>query len=347
MAYDTVRRRVVVFGGSDADGELLSDTWEWDGVTWAQHSPNHHPSGRRFLGMVYDEVRRRVVLFGGYGPGDQPLADTWELDGNDWTLLTLDDSPSGRGGHAMAYDASRKQTVLFGGGDDQTWEFDGSRWQRRAARVSPDQRWFPTMAYDLARRRVVLFGGWDRKGEPRTDTLEWDGASWNLRMPFHRPSEAYQAAADADPDHDRSLRFVMAFSLSAARFADVVGQVAGPLFEPRRPAVLVGNQPRLGNPAFHVDALAGAPWLLGVIELRASTHDDGFRDSVASACGPILTAWGVVTDRVGFARGPALAIPPAICLLGVPLYARLSVADSSVPRFGVRCSPRRQFVLGR
>jgi hypothetical protein len=32
-AYDPVRRRVVSFGGDDADG-MLGDTWEWDGRRW-------------------------------------------------------------------------------------------------------------------------------------------------------------------------------------------------------------------------------------------------------------------------------------------------------------------------
>ena len=34
-AYDPARRRVVFFGGDDAEG-MLGDTWEWDGQQWSQ-----------------------------------------------------------------------------------------------------------------------------------------------------------------------------------------------------------------------------------------------------------------------------------------------------------------------
>jgi len=34
MAYDAARRQVVIFGGSGAFGDLLGDTWTWDGEDW-------------------------------------------------------------------------------------------------------------------------------------------------------------------------------------------------------------------------------------------------------------------------------------------------------------------------
>jgi hypothetical protein len=34
MAYDPVRKRIVLYGGFDAEGNKLNDTWEWDGQTW-------------------------------------------------------------------------------------------------------------------------------------------------------------------------------------------------------------------------------------------------------------------------------------------------------------------------
>lgn len=37
MAYDSIRRRVVLFGGLDwsqQNPSFLDDTWEWDGATW-------------------------------------------------------------------------------------------------------------------------------------------------------------------------------------------------------------------------------------------------------------------------------------------------------------------------
>lgn len=36
MAYDEERGVIVLFGGADADGNLLNDTWEYDGISWVQ-----------------------------------------------------------------------------------------------------------------------------------------------------------------------------------------------------------------------------------------------------------------------------------------------------------------------
>ncbi|HEU4745609.1 MAG TPA: hypothetical protein VFS61_10250, partial [Anaerolineales bacterium] len=34
MGYDPVRKRIVLYGGFDAQGNKFNDTWEWDGQTW-------------------------------------------------------------------------------------------------------------------------------------------------------------------------------------------------------------------------------------------------------------------------------------------------------------------------
>lgn len=36
MAYDSIRQRTVLFGGTDYSVGPLSDTWEWDGANWIQ-----------------------------------------------------------------------------------------------------------------------------------------------------------------------------------------------------------------------------------------------------------------------------------------------------------------------
>ena len=35
-AYDPLRGRLVLFGGSAAGGVKLDDTWEWDGDSWTR-----------------------------------------------------------------------------------------------------------------------------------------------------------------------------------------------------------------------------------------------------------------------------------------------------------------------
>jgi len=160
MAYDSVRGKVVLFGGASAN--YFGDTWEWDGNSWSQRS-NDGPAPRYLHAMAYDSARGRVVLFGGsyYDNGDHNFGDTWEWDGASWTQVSTT-GPTPRFGHAMAFDPIIRRTVLFGGyspllGD--TWEWNGYDWVRTAT-SGPAPRLYTAATFDSVRGHVVLFGGW-------------------------------------------------------------------------------------------------------------------------------------------------------------------------------------------
>ena len=123
LAYDSVRRRLVLFGGVDNVG-LLGDTWEWDGTVWMRLQPAHIPPARRRPVMFYDSRRGQTVLFGGFN--NQDLGDLWEWDGSDWRAVTMNPLPSPRNGHGMCWDDSAGRGLLFGGGasflpQNDTW----------------------------------------------------------------------------------------------------------------------------------------------------------------------------------------------------------------------------------
>jgi hypothetical protein len=124
MAYDSVRQRTVLFGGSPFNNQ----TWEWDGTDWLQrYSTTVTPTARRWYPMVYDSIRQRTVLFGGDITGSAPYNnETWEWDGTNWTQQNLVTLPSARFWHAIAYDSLRQRTVLFGGNtgtaNNEAWE---------------------------------------------------------------------------------------------------------------------------------------------------------------------------------------------------------------------------------
>ena len=74
MAYDTGRKRTVMFGGSDGSS-ITSDTWEWDGNDWSQSEAQSHPGPRFHHTMTYDNASEHLLVFGGYN--GTYLADTW------------------------------------------------------------------------------------------------------------------------------------------------------------------------------------------------------------------------------------------------------------------------------
>jgi hypothetical protein len=185
MAFDSVRSRVVLFGGYDFVGRL-GDTWTFDGTDWIQGPAG--PSARE-TAMAFDPVRGVVVLFGGVGP----LQDTWEWNGSAWTQRFPAQRPAARGWHAMAFDPIRQATVLFGGhsfssppnfGD--TWTWNGTNWQQLAVSgPSPAPRQFPALAFDPCTGSMLLFGGMG--DETYEDTWTLTGATWTQRQPANTP----------------------------------------------------------------------------------------------------------------------------------------------------------------
>ena len=189
VAYDTSRNRLFVYGG---DG--LDDTWEFDGTTWTQLTPDNSPGARTGASVVYDSDRQCMVLFGGSDANGDLLVDTWEWDGaaGTWTSRDTLSSPPGRLAGAMAYDSVRKVTVLYGGNGfsplDDMWQWDGVAgvWTQIAA-TTPPARAEHSMAFDSNRGRVVLFGG-TGDTEFFGDTWEWDGTTWTSITPAASPS---------------------------------------------------------------------------------------------------------------------------------------------------------------
>ena len=66
MAYDPPTRQVVLFSGDTyAAVGVLSDTWTWDGTTWAQQAPETSPPFALYNPMDYDASGQLVLLDGG------------------------------------------------------------------------------------------------------------------------------------------------------------------------------------------------------------------------------------------------------------------------------------------
>jgi cysteine-rich repeat protein len=99
MAYDPVRRVVVLFGGTSGlnNAALLDDTWLWDGSHWTRLDTTPPPP-RTQATLTWHPARQRLVLFGGENSGR--LDDAWEFDGSSWSPLYLSSRPPPSAGHA-------------------------------------------------------------------------------------------------------------------------------------------------------------------------------------------------------------------------------------------------------
>jgi cysteine-rich repeat protein len=165
-AYDTGRRRLVIFGGFNSIS-FLADTWEWDGTQWFDVTPDVSPAPRRGHQLEYDPVRGRVVLFGG--------GETWEWDGATWTERDPNHTQAIRTDFSMAFNPFRGRVTEFGGFSgptvsDQTNEWNGVFWTGvTPAGVSPAARIGAGIAADGLRGGLLLLGGQSSVADPR----EW------------------------------------------------------------------------------------------------------------------------------------------------------------------------------
>lgn len=214
MAYDSINRKTVLFGGGTSSA-VLNDTWVWDGSTWANMNPPNPPPGRFNAVMAYDTLHGQFVLFGGQDFFDPYFVDTWvyDLSANTWTpKSTTAGAPyspyppapnAGRIWSSMVYDESMQKVVLFGGygfgnltlGD--TWTWDGAAWTLVAA-TGPAPRSAQMMAYDPAQQHVVLFGGVDSNNHYLNDTWILDGSGWTQAAPVNQPTARGQGAMAYD-----------------------------------------------------------------------------------------------------------------------------------------------------
>jgi hypothetical protein len=209
MVWDGAAGNVVLFGGVDANGTPLNDTWTWDGTTWTQQFPTVSPSGRRFdtQNMAYDAVTRTVMIFGGLAANNSVLGDTWLWDGlaKTWAQQFPATSPSPRR-TMMAYDIATKTVVLFGGDNgttdhyNDTWTWDGTTWTQQFPPSAPSVRGMASMAYDPTLGSVILFGGADTQaGSQSNDTWVWNGINWAQIHPATLPTARWAAGMDYDP----------------------------------------------------------------------------------------------------------------------------------------------------
>ena len=204
MTYDSARGVIVLFGGADAAGNPLGDTWEYGPKTpgdhigvWTQTTPSGSPPARFAAGMVYDEAIGKTVLFGGNDAnGLISPGETWAYDGTTWTQLSPPMVALTSSDPSMAYDSTRGVVVLFE--LSGTWEFDGTTWRQPVLSGAPPTRIFASLAYDPSRQKVVLFGGQDFFGTTYSDTWTYDGA-WTELAFSNAPEERHGAALAADP----------------------------------------------------------------------------------------------------------------------------------------------------
>ncbi|MBX3376178.1 MAG: hypothetical protein KF678_04160 [Phycisphaeraceae bacterium] len=197
VTFDTLRARLVLYGGHSDTIGTLADTWEWNGFEW-QRRLAFGPGPRAGHTLAFDPVNQHFILFGG-------AADTrtWILDPAEWYNLPAanDIAPSG---HVMVHDTINHQTILFGDFPSPTRRLEPSGLWSPINAPGPAPRRDAVAVFDPHRARIILHGG--RAGTTiLSDVWEFDTAAntWSFRG--HGPSPRASAAAAFDPVRRRMV----------------------------------------------------------------------------------------------------------------------------------------------
>lgn len=214
MAYDSIRERVVLAGGSNFQGTncsagcpfgfcpcsiggALTDVWEWDGVQWTQTVPpapqllNSPSSSGVPAASLLTFNRSRGTCIVPIGFFIFPFS-MWEWNGSQWTQTPVTSPPGAFKPRAATYDELRSVNIFAGdpasaGGPPVLWEWNGSQALQLAVTIPGTAI---ALTYDSTRGVVV--GLYESSSD--LGVFEWNGTTLSTFVPALRPAHRQRPA---------------------------------------------------------------------------------------------------------------------------------------------------------
>lgn len=103
IAYFPPGEEVVLFGGTDMNGDVLSDTWVFDRHGWRELVPATSPPVLVASSMAYDPQLGEIVLL---GDSTQLVPETWAFDGATWHELASQHLPTWEPSPLLSWDTA-------------------------------------------------------------------------------------------------------------------------------------------------------------------------------------------------------------------------------------------------
>lgn len=210
VAWETVRQRVVAFGGTSlTDAVLSAATTTYESNRWSISFSNSRPYPRSLAAFETDPANGLVWLFGGLDDTSSSyFGDLWGYRNGLWFTVPMTTGPgTGCETPLSAWDSDRSRIVLTCGGTE-IFEFDGTTWKSfTELKKAPQSRNWAGMVYDRKLKKTVLFGGY-HSGSYRNDVWTWNGTEWTeVKVSGDKPNHRSSFAMWYDPLAQKTILY--------------------------------------------------------------------------------------------------------------------------------------------
>jgi hypothetical protein len=294
--YFPPRHELVLFGGVDASGHGLGDTWTFDKDGWHPLHLTVSPPGRGQATMAYDPELHDVVLYGGCSycgaPGYHFLRDTWAFDGATWAELSSSRLPTYEPSPTIGWDSATSALELIApppgygpnppNGDFDAgspvplgrWAWTRSGWRWEGNRTGPPMTvQQPAFVAVPGGNEMLFFSynpysgsclaaghrcGSDPRGLLYSQTWTWNGRVFVKDRPARAPLDSSMVVADA-----RSGRIVAIDGSHTWTWNGQTWLVQGPPPSATRGAA--AYDPALGEVVLFAETITGHPKSLTLV----------------------------------------------------------------------------------
>ena len=150
MTFDkSVNNYLILFGGVGSNGQVLGDTWAFQGGKWVQLHPTNSPPPRQLATMIFSPADNEMLLFGGT---NATKTIYYQIRGPSRTVSGVKSRPPPpprpEPGQEWSTTRLTGYVVMFGGssaaGDlGDTWKFKGApgaTWTQLTPNTAPPAR---------------------------------------------------------------------------------------------------------------------------------------------------------------------------------------------------------------
>jgi hypothetical protein len=203
-AYDPASKMVMLFGGRLGPGQLVNDTWSWNGTNWRElDDGSAGPPASEDALMAWDGARAEMVLVAG--------GETWIWTGNHWVRQMSGDLASAPFAGAMAYDPITRGVVLVGSAPPGAAASSTELWNGSSWRVLPSSENFANadvggLALD-PQLGALLLCTTTSQPTSKPDLWQWTGRDW-LPIDVAAPSPLFVEGEVTDPTDYRTITIV-------------------------------------------------------------------------------------------------------------------------------------------